>query len=166
LRWQLFVSIGRQHPRGGGWWLLGRVTAAGAKGCTSLGSCFRRRSKMEKAQRGLDWWRILVWLLIGNSDVGSLSLACVCATRDIGRGSQYINASSFREQSRCKNMPGMDVSIVWPSPGFREGLQSTQRCWRAFGYRWVHLSGASRCRHAMPSSNEPCLFHDLVHVAV
>lgn len=50
----LFFSIGRQHPHGGGWWLLGCVTAAGAKAVRHWDRAFRRRSKMEHAQRGLD----------------------------------------------------------------------------------------------------------------
>ena len=73
----LVFSIGRQHPHGGGWWLLGCVTAAGANAIRHWDRAFRRRSKMEHAQRGLGRWRILVWLLIGNSDVGGLSLACL-----------------------------------------------------------------------------------------
>lgn len=111
----LFFSIGRQHPHGGAWWLLGCVTAAGAKAIRHWDRAFRRRSKMEHAQRSLGHWRILVWLLIGNSDVGGLSLACpwsVCATCDIGRESQHINACSFRQQGRYSNAPSMDVSVV------------------------------------------------------
>ena len=95
----LFFSIGRQHPHGGGWRLgrlLGCVTAAGAKAIRHWDRAFRRRSKMGHAQRGLGCWRILVWLLIGNSDVGGLSLACLSVPHVIldARGNMLMHVRS------------------------------------------------------------------------
>ena len=111
----LVFSIGRQHPHGGGWWLLGCVTAAGANAIRHWDRAFRRRSKMEHAQRGLGRWRILVWLLIGSSDVGGLGLACLSVPHVIldARTNVLVHVCSGIK-AVVKNVPSMDVPESLP----------------------------------------------------
>lgn len=91
-------STGRREAREGRVWLILEVAAlllhrGGSRRTEEAGGylvvllqlalrairhwhrAFRRRSKMGHAQSGLGSRRSLVWLLIGNSDVGGLSLA-------------------------------------------------------------------------------------------